>query len=127
MNLACRTIASLVIVIFSCTALEAAHANESVPTPSTFTLLQVNVTQDQEAPPPPALRDLAAKPVTTQGATARELDETPAYKKWWFWALTAVVVGGTVALGKWAAKPTTQPAHSCAPGTVACFGDGRPK
>ena len=55
------------------------------------------------------------------------IDDTPAYKKVWFWVLTGVIIGGTVALGVWAAKPTTQPARSCMPGVLACFGDGRPQ
>jgi hypothetical protein len=53
------------------------------------------------------------------------VDPTPYYKKWWFWAVSAAVVGGTVALGVWAIDPVDQPAKSCSPGVVACFGDGR--
>lgn len=52
-------------------------------------------------------------------------NDTPYYKRWWFWALTGVVVGGTVALGVWAVEPSRQPAKSCQPGVIACFGDGR--
>jgi hypothetical protein len=55
----------------------------------------------------------------------KEAEQTPYYKKWWFWALTGVVVGGTVALGVWAVDTTTEPAKSCSPGVIACFGDGR--
>ena len=55
----------------------------------------------------------------------REVDQTPYYKKWWFWALTGVVVGGTVALGVWAIEPTKTPAKPCSTGVLACFGDGR--
>jgi hypothetical protein len=55
----------------------------------------------------------------------KEVDPTPYYKKWWFWAVSAAVVGGTVALGAWAIDPVDQPAKSCSPGVIACFGDGR--
>jgi hypothetical protein len=55
----------------------------------------------------------------------RETVEKPYYKKWWFWALTAAVIGGTVALGVWAVEPTTVPARACSPGVIGCFGDGR--
>ncbi|HEY0708037.1 MAG TPA: hypothetical protein VGG33_14635 [Polyangia bacterium] len=55
----------------------------------------------------------------------KEVDPTPYYKKWWFWAVSAAVVGGTVALGVWAIDPVDQPAKSCSPGVIACFGDGR--
>lgn len=53
------------------------------------------------------------------------VDEVPVYKKWWFWALTAAVIGGTVALGVWAADPSDTPARPCSAGTRVCFGDGR--
>ena len=55
----------------------------------------------------------------------KQVDERPYYKKWWFWALTAAVVGGTVALGVWAVEPTTKPAQSCEATAIACFGAGR--
>ncbi len=60
-------------------------------------------------------------------APARPADdeEDSVFKTWWFWALTAAVVGGTVALGVWAAQPEDQPAGLCSPGVIACFGDGR--
>ena len=52
-------------------------------------------------------------------------EESSAFKTWWFWALAAAVVGGTVALGVWAAQPEDQPAGLCSPNVIACFGDGR--
>ena len=66
-------------------------------------------------------KDAAAQAVEKK----QEVDTTPYYKKWWFWALTGVVVGGTVALGVWAIEPSKTPARSCSPGVLACFGDGR--
>ena len=55
----------------------------------------------------------------------KETVESPYYKKWWFWALTAAVIGGTVALGVWAVEPSAVPARACSPGVIGCFGDGR--
>lgn len=73
---------------------------------------------------PRALPPAAAAPTQTSGDLV-VVDDTPAYKKWWFWALTAAVVGGTVALGKWAVDAGSDPAKGCAAGTRLCFGDGR--
>jgi hypothetical protein len=81
---------------------------------------------DEEPPPTrselieKARRDDANKP-----RGAQKEDDTPAYKKWWFWTLTAVVVGGTVALGVWAVKPSTPSARPCPTNVNLCFGDGR--
>jgi hypothetical protein len=82
-----------------------------------------------EDPPPTRtqlLEEQKKKEAAAQAVeTKKEVDQTPYYKKWWFWALTGVVVGGTVALGVWAVDTTTAPAKSCSPGVTACFGDGR--
>lgn len=77
--------------------------------------------------PPPADPMLTPAPrgQTSRAGEVTVADETPAYKKWWFWALTAAVVGGTVALGTWAVDAGSDPAKGCAAGTVLCFGDGR--
>lgn len=53
------------------------------------------------------------------------VNDTPYYKRWWFWALTGVVVGGTVAGAFWATDTSRPPAKACQPGVIACFGDGR--
>jgi hypothetical protein len=80
--------------------------------------------------PPPTRTQLLEEQKKKEAAAQtveqkKEADQTPYYKKWWFWALTGVVVGGTVALGVWAVDTTTAPAKSCSPGVIACFGDGR--
>jgi hypothetical protein len=64
-------------------------------------------------------------PVVKQEPQKVELDEAPIYKKWWFWALTAAVVGGVVTVGVLSNKPTETFPHACPPSTVLCFGDGR--
>jgi hypothetical protein len=82
--------------------------------------------------PPPTLSEKRAQEQREAEAARARADErkpapeeAPYYKKWWFWALTGVVVGGTVALGVWAIQPSTVPAKACTPGVVGCFGDGR--
>jgi hypothetical protein len=52
-------------------------------------------------------------------------EEVPAYKTWWFWALTVGVVASAVTWGVVASRPTAQPPAPCSPGVIACFGDGR--
>jgi hypothetical protein len=52
-------------------------------------------------------------------------EERSVFKTWWFWALTAAIVGGTVALGVAAADTVDPTARNCAPTVSACFGDGR--
>jgi hypothetical protein len=92
---------------------------------TSLAFLQTPGTPVDDPPPPdspPAVKDLSAKSAAPLPAS---IDETPAYKKWWVWVLTGVVIGTTVALGVWAAKPSTQPAAPCGPGVLACFGDGR--
>ena len=75
----------------------------------------------QPAPNPAdeALAKAAAQPVED------DEDDGSVFKTWWFWALSAVVVGGTVALGVWAAQPDDKAAGLCSPTAIACFGDGR--
>jgi hypothetical protein len=85
--------------------------------PSTRALAQ----GDSEDPP---LRRRET-PVVKQEPQKVELDEAPIYKKWWFWALTAVVVGGVVAVGVLSNKPTETFPHACPSSSVLCFGDGR--
>ncbi len=81
--------------------------------------------------PPPTLSEKRAREQREAEARVQAdskkpgSEEAPYYKKWWFWALTAVVVGGTVALGVWAVQPSTVPARACSPGVIGCFGDGR--
>lgn len=74
------------------------------------------------AEPAAAVTDEAA-----EKAAKKNLDdeESSVFKTWWFWALAAGVVGGTVALGVWAAQPTDTPSRPCPAGVAACFGDGR--
>jgi hypothetical protein len=81
--------------------------------------------------PPPTRSEKLAQQQREADARAqaegqkKETVEAPYYKKWWFWALTAAVVGGTVALGIWAVEPSAVPARACNPGVIGCFGDGR--
>jgi hypothetical protein len=74
---------------------------------------------------PPAHEDSRA--VKPRPVKAAPEDEAPVYKKWWFWALTAAVVGGTVLFGVTTFKPAQHLPTACPPTTVACFGDGRPQ
>jgi hypothetical protein len=80
-------------------------------------------------PPPPRAQVMEQKRREEAARALAEQDraraESPYYKKWWFWALTAAVVGGTLALGAWAVEPTTPPARACSAGVIGCFGDGR--
>lgn len=85
--------------------------------------------EDDETPAalygePPAAID-EAQTLSKQPPQPVDEEEESVFKTWWFWALTAGVVGGTVALGVWAAQPEDQPAGLCSPGVIACFGDGR--
>jgi hypothetical protein len=119
---------SLFALALSCFFSTRALADGTLRPLASFTFLQVDDPPPREPPPDttsPALKDLNAK--AAQNKAQQDADEAPAYKKWWFWALSAVVVGGTIALGAWAAEPSTQPARGCDLGVLACFGDGRPK
>jgi hypothetical protein len=76
---------------------------------------------DDDEPPPhqdPRAIKKQVKPTTPA-------EETPVFKKWWFWALTAAVVGTVAIVGASTFKPATHAAQACVPGTVTCFGDGR--
>jgi hypothetical protein len=64
-------------------------------------------------------------PVVKQEPEKVELDQPPLYKKWWFWALTAAVVGGVVTVGVLSNQPAKSYPHACPVGSVLCFGDGR--
>jgi hypothetical protein len=75
--------------------------------------------------PPPHADPRAVKPPPTQVTVVQ--DDTPVYKKWWFWALTAAVVGGTVAFGALTFTPAEPRPRACPPATRLCFGDGRPQ
>ena len=80
--------------------------------------------------PPPAPRSCRQKQreeaARAEAEKKKQEADAPYYKKWWFWALTAAVVGGTVALGAWAVEPERplRPAPA-ASGVIGCFGDGR--
>jgi hypothetical protein len=79
--------------------------------------------------PPPTRSQLLEQQRKSDEEKARnkkpEPDDRPVFKRWWFWALTGAVVGGTALLGVWAIKGSTQPAKACSPGSIGCFGDGR--
>lgn len=77
---------------------------------------------DDDEPPPhedPRAAKKKAKPTAP-------VEETPVFKKWWFWALTAAVVGGVAIVGISTFKPAPHVPMACQPGTITCFGDGRP-
>jgi hypothetical protein len=74
--------------------------------------------------PPPHVDPLAPKrPVPAQVVV--QLDDAPVYKKWWFWVMTAAVIGGTVAFGALTFKPAEPHPRACPITTLVCFGDGR--
>lgn len=99
-----------------------ATAGDAEPTPVPATdaetpgLLLGSPTAEPEADQSPAVKK----------QVAMDEEEPSVFKTWWFWTLTAAIVGGTVGLGIWAAQPEDSPARTCSPGTIACFGDGRP-
>jgi hypothetical protein len=74
--------------------------------------------------PPPHLDPKAVKPKPVKAVPE---DEAPVYKKWWFWAVTAAVVGGTVIFGVSTFKPAQHLPRACSPTAVVCFGDGHPQ
>jgi uncharacterized membrane protein len=80
---------------------------------------------DPPRTPPIPRSDPRAEAEAAEKQRKAELAAQPAYKRWWFWALTAVVVGGTAALGVWLVDSSDNPARKCSEGVVACFGDGR--
>jgi hypothetical protein len=79
----------------------------------------------EEEPPPHEDDPLKVKPQPVKPTVPAE--EAAIYKKWWFWALTAAVVGGIVIVGVTTFKPAQHTAMACPSGTVACFGDGHPQ
>jgi hypothetical protein len=94
-----------------------ARADSPLLRPSQYALAAAD---DEDPPPREDPRALKKKPVE-----AVPQDEKPIYKTWWFWALTAAVVGGTVAFGVSTFKPAAHLPNACPPTAVACFGDGR--
>jgi hypothetical protein len=84
---------------------------------------------DEEEPPPIAKEDLEEEEKRAKREQERkrkqEIDELPAYKRPWFWVLTAVVVGAGVTTGILLANKKDPPAKACSMGLVGCFGDGR--
>ena len=95
-------------------------ANERLLEPSPRALAAA----DSDEPPPhvdpSAVRKAPPKPVMAA-------DDVPVYKKWWFWAVTAAVVGGTVALGALTFTPMEPRPRACPATSAVCFGDGRPQ
>jgi hypothetical protein len=109
-----RGIAFLVAFAFSIPAL----ANDSLLRPSPRALAAA------DEPPPHVDRPTVARPAARPAVA---LDDSPVYKKWWFWALTAAVVGGTIAFGALTFTPAEPRPRACPATTLACFGDGRPQ
>ena len=77
---------------------------------------------DKDEPPPHAdqapLQRQPVKPVATD-------DDSPVYRKWWFWAVAAAVVGGTIAFGALTFTPADARPRACPTTSRLCFGDGR--
>ncbi len=90
--------------------------------PPHLTDADVRIALQLEDEPSPIL---PTHPVTPKQVAQVPAEDVPAYKTWWFWALTAGVVAGAVTWGVVASRPTAQPPAPCSPGVVACFGDGR--
>jgi|tagenome__1003787_1003787.scaffolds.fasta_scaffold19787870_1 hypothetical protein len=76
-----------------------------------------------DEPPPHANRG-ALKQATPKAVVVAD-EDAPVYKKWWFWAVTAAVVGATVAYGALSFKPAEARPRACPLSTRVCFGDGR--
>src|SRR3954454_11929787 len=60
---------------------------------------------------PPSHQD--RRPAKVQPVTPVPQEESPIYKKWWFWALTGAVVGGIVICGVATFKPTPHAPMAC--------------
>jgi hypothetical protein len=108
-------------------AQQAPPAKPATPSPTTPAAPAADPGPDN---PPPTISEVRAQKEREEAARLQaEKDKpepaSPYYKRWWFWVLTAAVVGGTVALGAWAVEPSPQPARACSLGVIGCFGDGR--
>lgn len=83
-----------------------------------------------EEPPPMVMSDNEADERKVKAAEAKEkqkeIDDLPAYKRWWFWAAAAAVVGTAVIVGVAVAKPANNPPKACGgDSNLGCFGAGR--
>jgi len=110
-----RGIAFLLVVAVSAPLL----AKENLLAPSPRALAAA----DDEPPPHVDRTTVRKAPVRPVMAA----DEVPVYKKWWFWAVTAAVVGGTIAFGALTFTPVEPRPSACPTTSVTCFGDGRPQ
>lgn len=80
--------------------------------------------REAKAAPLPGVTLGAGLP-TKEKPRTRINPDTPFYKTWWFWTVTAVVVGGAVAIGVVASRPREATIHGCPADVIGCFGDGR--
>ncbi len=108
----------ILAVLFALPATQTARADESLRLRLLRPLLLAPADE-----PPPRERLAVVRPVAA--VQPKKDDDAPIYKQWWFWALTAAVVGGTVALGVAVIEPQGSRPRPCAPGLLTCFGDGR--
>jgi hypothetical protein len=113
-----RVAALLVGLSFLARALPAVAAESPLLHPSARALAAA----DEDEPPPHE----DPRAVKKQVVKAAPVEEAPVYKKWWFWALTAAVVGAVTVVGISTFKPAPHTPMACQPGTLTCFGDGRP-
>ena len=75
----------------------------------------------QDEPPVAGARELTDPPPQPPPA-----DDIPVYKNFWFWVLTAAMVGGVITAGVVLDKPMPSKPHPCPmPMVTICFGDGR--
>lgn len=108
-------------LLVATTTTAARPAMAADPVPSLSTLLAI---EDPTAPSD-TLEAQHRATLNAQPTPNAPAEEIPVTSKWWFWALTGVVVVGTVGLVVWASQPTETPAKPCSAGTISCFGDGR--
>jgi hypothetical protein len=106
------------LLVVTTTAPASTFAHEDLLKPSPRALAAA----DKDEPPPRLDQaPLERKPVKPVVAD----DDSPVYRKWWFWAVAAAVVGGTIAFGALTFTPAAAHPRACPPTTRLCFGDGR--
>ena len=85
---------------------------------------------DKDDEPPPIVREdpddnERRQKVREEKQKQQDLAETPAYKRWWFWAAVGAIVVTGVVVGVTLAKPDAKRPDACTKDVLGCFGDGR--